>query len=148
MSDIVAVIAGRPVTVFETAVLFGSLVALLLAACLLAIWRIKAAGRRAAAEAAQSAVELEGQVSALLNAQSQMTGRMQAMAEMLGGRQAEMSKAVSERLDGMAHRIEINRWARPTRRNTHDNLKRLHERLAVLDAAQQNITDLTGQVTT
>ena len=62
MSDIVAVIAGRPVTVFEAAVLFGSLVALLLAACLLAIWRIKAAGRRAAAEAAQSAVELEGQV--------------------------------------------------------------------------------------
>ena len=146
MNDIVAVIAGRPVTVFEAASLFGILVALLLAACLLTIWRIKAAGRRAEAEAALRAVELEGQVGALLNAQSAMTGRMQAMAEMLGGRQAEMSRAVSERLDGMAHRM--NQSMGEATKNTHDNLKRLHERLAVLDAAQQNISDLAGQVTT
>ena len=71
---------------------------------------------------------------------------MQAMAEMLGGRQAEMSQAVSERLDGMTHRL--NQSMGEATKNTHDNLKRLHERLAVLDAAQQNITDLTGQVTT
>ena len=75
-----------------------------------------------------------------------MTGRMQAMAEMLGGRQAEMSRAVSERLDGMAHRM--NQSMGEATKNTHDNLKRLHERLAVLDAAQQNISDLAGQVTT
>jgi DNA recombination protein RmuC len=33
-------------------------------------------------------------------------------------------------------------------KHTQENLKKLHERLAVLDAAQKNITDLTGQVTT
>jgi DNA recombination protein RmuC len=33
-------------------------------------------------------------------------------------------------------------------KNTHEDLKRLHERLAVLDSAQQNISHLTGQVTT
>ena len=65
---------------------------------------------------------------------------------MLGGRQAELNRAVSERLDGMAHRM--NQSMGEATKNTHDNLKRLHERLAVLDAAQQNISDLAGQVTT
>ena len=67
---------------------------LLLAACLVGYWRAKAAGRRAAGGGgAARAVELEGRIGALLNAQSEMTGRMQAMAEMLGGRQAELSKS-------------------------------------------------------
>jgi DNA recombination protein RmuC len=75
-----------------------------------------------------------------------MTGRMAAMAEMLGTRQADMSRAVSERLDGMSHRLSQS--VGEATKNTHESLKGLHERLAVLDAAQQNISDLTGQVTT
>ena len=78
--------------------------------------------------------------------QAEMAGRMAAMAEMLGSRQAEMSRAVSERLDGLGHRL--NQSVGEASRNTHESLKNLHERLAVLDAAQQNISDLTGQVTT
>jgi DNA recombination protein RmuC len=65
---------------------------------------------------------------------------------MMGSRQADMSKAVSERLDGMTHRL--NQSVGEATKNTHESLKSLHERLAVLDAAQQNISDLTGQVTT
>ena len=71
---------------------------------------------------------------------------MQAMAEHLGGRQAELNRTLSERLDGMTHRL--NQSMGESTRTTHDNLKRLHERLAVLDAAQQNISSLAGQVTT
>ena len=74
-----------------------------------------------------------------------MTGRVQAMAEMLGGRQAELSQTVAERLDGLSHRL--NQSMGEASKNTHDSLKTLHERLAVLDAAQRNINDLTGQVT-
>jgi DNA recombination protein RmuC len=114
--------------------------------CLILLWRAGRAGRRAEADAAAQAAELEGQLGALLSAQSEMTGRMAAMAEMLGTRQADMSRVVSERLDGMSHRLSHS--VGEATKNTHESLKGLHERLAVLDAAQQNISDLTGQVTT
>ena len=144
MSEILFTAFGYPVTLGELA-LAGSGAAFLLV-CVLLIWRGSRAARRAQEEAAARAGELEAQLGALLSAQSAMTGRMQAMAEMMGSRQADMSKAVSERLDGMTHRL--NQSVGEATKNTHESLKSLHERLAVLDAAQQNISDLTGQVTT
>jgi DNA recombination protein RmuC len=138
------VLFDRPVTPAE-AMLAGG-VALFFVVALLLVWRSSRAGRRVQEEAAARAAELESQLGALLAAQSAMTGRMQAMAEMMGSRQADMSKAVSERLDGMTHRL--NQSVGEATKNTHESLKSLHERLAVLDAAQQNISDLTGQVTT
>lgn len=117
-----------------------------LAIALVSLWSLRRARRRAEADAAARAVELEGRVGTLLSAQAEMTGRMAAMAEMLGGRQAELNRSVSERLDGMGHRLSQSMGE--ATKNTHESLKGLHERLAVLDAAQQNISDLTGQVTT
>ncbi len=142
MDTITATIAGSPLAM--AAILIS--IALFLALCLAVLWRASRAGTQSEAEAATRAAELEGRIDSLLAAQSEMTGRMQAMAALLGSGQAEMSKALSERLDGMTHRIN-NSMGEATK-NTHENLKRLHERLAVLDAAQRNITDLTGQVTT
>ena len=146
MDNVLLVLGGRPVSVGEAAAAAIALAAIFLSLCLALLWRAGRARRRAEAEARARASEMEGQLGALLAAQSQMTGRMQAMAEMLGGRQAELSRAVSERLDGMSHRL--NQSVGEATRNTHESLKSLHERLAVLDAAQQNISDLTGQVTT
>ena len=135
-------IAGHPVAMAAGIVL----IALFLLLCLAVLWRAGRSRQRSEAEAAARAAELESHVNSLLSAQSEMTGRMQAMAELLGGGQAEMSKALSERLDGMTHRL--NKSMGEATKNTHENLKQLHERLAVLDVAQPNITDLTGQVTT
>jgi DNA recombination protein RmuC len=146
MNDPVLTIAGRAISAGEAFVAGGLFLGLFLFLTLFSLWRAGRAGRRLQAEAVARAFELEGQLGALLSAQSQMTGRMQAMTEFLGGRQAEMSRAVSERLDGMSHRL--NQSVGDSTRNTHESLKGLHERLAVLDAAQQNISDLTGQVTT
>lgn len=102
--------------------------------------------RRAASDAlaAERARELEGQIDALLRTQLEMTGRMQTMAEVFGSRQSELGKALLDRLDGMGHRI--GRSMADTTRDTHDNLKKLHERLAVIDRAQTTIADLSGQV--
>ena len=55
------------------------------------------------------------------------------------------SKALSERLDAVTHRI--GQSIQSTTQQTGDNLNRLNERLAVIDAAQKNITDLASQVT-
>src|SRR5690606_8444269 len=102
-------------------------------------------GRRAAEEmAAAHTRDLEARVSELLRLQSEMTGRMQTMAEVFGSRQSDMMRAVNERLDGIGHKL--GQTMADTTRNTHEGLRQLHERLAVIDRAQRTITDLSGQV--
>ncbi|WP_051631330.1 DNA recombination protein RmuC [Afifella pfennigii] len=103
-------------------------------------------GRRLAAEAGERAEEMRAEIAALLKTQAEMSGRMQSMAEIFGSRQSELNKHLSERLDGIGHRL--NQSVGEATKNTTDNLRRLHERLAVLDHAQKNISELAGQVTT
>src|SRR5215831_9838375 len=63
----------------------------------------------------------------------------------LAGRQAELHRAVNERLDSVTH--HLNQSMTTTRQHTVESLQRLNERLAVIDNAQRNITDLASQVT-
>src|SRR5262249_4990338 len=62
-----------------------------------------------------------------------------------GGRQAELSRMLAERLDAVTHRVGQSMEA--TTRHTVESLRHLHERLAVIDNAQKNLTDLASQVT-
>ena len=95
------------------------------------------------AEASRGA-ELETHVSELMRIQNELTGRMQTMAEVFGTRQSDLFKAVSERMDGMSHRLGQSMTEH--NKSTNDTLRALQERLAVIDTAQQNITQLSGQV--
>ena len=90
--------------------------------------------------------ELEERFSEMLRAQTETAVRMQAMGEALAGRQADMSRAVSERLDAVGHRV--GQSMEQTTLHTSESLRVLHERLAVIDNAHKNLTDLTTQVTT
>src|SRR5437879_9559500 len=67
------------------------------------------------------------------------------LGEALGGRQAELSRVLAERLDAVTHRI--GQSMETTTRHTVESLRHLHERLAVIDNAQKNLTDLSSQVT-
>jgi DNA recombination protein RmuC len=80
----------------------------------------------------------------LARLQTETATRVDAMREMLAGRQAELHRAVNERLDSVSH--HLNQSMSATREHTVDSLQRLNERLAVIDAAQRNISDLTTQV--
>ena len=71
--------------------------------------------------------------------------RLEAMMRMLGDRQSQLQHAVGERLDTVSHRLGES--LQKTTQNTTENLQKLHERLAVIDSAQKNITDLATQVT-
>jgi DNA recombination protein RmuC len=82
----------------------------------------------------------------MLRAQSEATGRVDAMGQALAGRQADMARAVNERLDSVTHRV--GQSMEQTTRNTMDSLRVLHERLGIIDNAHKNLTDLTSQVTT
>jgi DNA recombination protein RmuC len=82
----------------------------------------------------------------MLRAQAETSGRVQAMGDALVGRQSEMARVVNERLDSVTHRV--GQSMEQSTRNTMDSLRHLHERLAVIDNAHKNLTDLTTQVTT
>jgi DNA recombination protein RmuC len=88
----------------------------------------------------QSALEAEQRMTALLAAQTEMQGRIAAMAEVFGARQSELNQSISQRIDGMTHRLGTSITEQT--KATHENLRRLQERLAVIDTAQTNIVSL------
>ncbi|WP_035009005.1 DNA recombination protein RmuC [Bartonella vinsonii] len=95
-------------------------------------------------EIAERAREAQMQMETLLKTQAEMQGRMQTMAEIFGQRQAELNKSISEQLNGMT--TNLGQTLQVQTKSTYENLNRLQERLAVIDAAQNNIQSLTGQV--
>ena len=96
---------------------------------LLVIWLfVRAERSRAGLEA-----RLAGFAEAQIAAQAQ-----------LGQRLMDQERAVGERLDAVGRRVGDSLQQQSTR--TQETLTRLRERLAVMDEAQKNITDLSNQM--
>src|SRR3954471_6319674 len=85
------------------------------------------------------------QLVELARLQAETAVRIDGMRDMLAGRQAELHRAVNERLDSVAHHLSQSMTS--TRQHTVESLGKLNERLAVIDGAQKNITALASQVT-
>jgi DNA recombination protein RmuC len=81
----------------------------------------------------------------LARVQAETTARIEAMRDMLAGRQADLGRMVNERLDSVTH--YLGQSMHTTRQHTADSLQKLNERLVVIDGAQKNITELASQVT-
>ena len=146
MNEVLFTIGDLPVRAGLALIGIGTLALLLLLIITIAI---AISGRRRAELAlAQEtrADELEQRLSEMLSAQNEANGRVSAMGQALAGRQAEMARAVNERLDSVSHRV--GQSMEHTTRNTMDSLRVLHERLGIIDNAHKNLTELTSQVTT
>jgi len=98
-----------------------------------------------AARHAQRAADLETRLAEMVRVQADTAGRVHTMGETLSGRQAELARLVGERLDAVTHRL--GQSMTESGRHTTESLRHLHERLAVIDHAQKNLTDLASQVT-
>ena len=72
---------------------------------------------------------------------SELKVRLQTLAEISVTRHGELARAVNERLDRMTHRVGAD--LNETARKTNDSIGKLNERLAVIDTAQKNLTDLS-----
>jgi DNA recombination protein RmuC len=160
MDEIVIVAGSLNISLGEALAAAGAVAATLifgLAATILRLRRHAAAtaAEEAAREAAHAAIqaareaerdrELETRMAEFARAQAETAGRLQAMGESLAGRQAELARVVAERLDAVGHRV--GQSLEVSAKQTTDRLASLGERLALIDNAQKNITDLSTQVT-
>ncbi len=75
----------------------------------------------------------------------ELNTRVQQMGELLSKAQMQLQTTVNERLDNVSQRLGLSMQA--STQQTVENLNKLNERLAVIDNAQKNLTELTSQVT-
>ena len=126
--------------------LFAGLAALLLFGWLLlrAMRTSRMQQMKVLEEAQRRAQELESRLQDMSRTQGEITGQVRTMSDVLSNRQSELMRAVNERLDGMGQRL--NSSVSESSKGTQESLSKLQERLAVIDRAQTNITELSGQV--
>lgn len=124
--------------------LIGGALAALFMLVIVLLLRGASLRREQAEEASFRAEENEARMAELLKIQAEMQGRIAAMTEVFGARQSELNQTISQRLDGMSQRVSSTITEQT--KSTHENLQRLQERLAVIDAAQNNIQTLAKDV--
>jgi DNA recombination protein RmuC len=74
-----------------------------------------------------------------------LNARVQIMGELLARAQSQLQQTVHERLDAVTARLGES--MQNSTQHTAEHLQQLNARLAVIDNAQRNITDLASQVT-
>ncbi|HYF55133.1 MAG TPA: DNA recombination protein RmuC [Salinarimonas sp.] len=126
MSPPLLVAFGHPVTALGAALAGGVAAILLLLALVVLLLRSRRDLRDEAAAQAERAREVDDKLA-------ELTGRMQTMVEVFGSRQGDFARMLAERIDQGGQRQA-------------EHLSRLNERLAVIDAAQRKLSDLTGEV--
>jgi DNA recombination protein RmuC len=144
METVLFDIGGRPVTTLE--MLAGGLAVAVALLVIVFIIQLRASRQRAeeAADEARRAGEMERHIADMMRIQSEMTGRMQTMSEIFGTRTSDLARLLTERIDASSHRV--NQSMTETREKTEETLTKLGERLAVIDRAQTNITQLSSEI--
>lgn len=88
--------------------------------------------------------QLADTASTLAASQQQMMGRLNALSEQNARDREEMTRTLNERLDGVSKRLGDS--LQSTTEKTSKSLTELQTRLALIDQAQKNITELSSQV--
>ena len=143
-SDVTFPLFGHEVSAGVAIAAFAATLVLIVLLSVIAVMRNKRAAAEVAEVLSQQAMAAEMRLAEIVRAQSEMQGRMASMAEIFGTRQAELNKAINDRIDGMTNRLG-NSLSEQTKA-THENLRNLQERLAVIDTAQNNIQSLAKDV--
>ncbi|WP_315753806.1 MULTISPECIES: DNA recombination protein RmuC [unclassified Bradyrhizobium] len=146
LNPVVVIIGDLPIRASDALIGFGVLVLLLLVIIVAAVARSGRRGAELAAQQAMRADELEQRFGEMIRVQSEASGRVDAMAQLLAGRQVDLARSVNERLDAVTHRV--GQSMEQSTRHTMDSLRVLHERLGIIDNAHRDLSELTTQVTT
>lgn len=137
-------LGSTTITLGHALIVGAAVIVTLVALLVISVSRAARVQAELADESAVRAREADARLAEITRAQLEMQGRMGTIAEVFGARQAELNKAIGERLDGMTSRLGHSITEQT--KSTHENLAKLQERLAVIDTAQNNIQSLAGQV--
>jgi DNA recombination protein RmuC len=144
MEQVLLTIGERAITMGEAILAVAGLATLLLLGLMLAVLRGSRARVAEAAGLNERTRELDDKLAAIERLQAEMKGGVEVGLQSLDSRQSALARFVSERVEGLQHRV--SQGLAETAERTGDNLIKLNERLAVIDAAQRNLTDLTGEI--
>ena len=151
MDKVLFSLGDAPVTAETLALIGGGLCAVLLLALLVIALRQSRERRDALAQQAAEAeiaraknTELEHKLAGMLQGQYEMNARMQTMAQIFGDRTSDLMRAVNERIDAQGQRVGLALQETNTR--TSESLSALNERLAVIDRAQTNLSELSREM--
>jgi len=144
MDRVLFVLAGTPVRVLDVLLVGGGVALFLLTIVSIVLIRTSRARGAEAGAAAERQREMDDKMAELNLASAELAGRMQTVAEVLGSRQSDLARLVSERLDAVQHRV--GQGIEQAARTQGENLGRLNERLAVIDAAQTRLNGLAQEV--
>ena len=75
---------------------------------------------------------------------AEMAGQLRSFADQASSGQQHLARTLDERLDQVSHRV--GRGLNEQAERTHQSLKHLYERLAVIDTAQANLTQLSSEM--
>ncbi|MFL6930773.1 MAG: DNA recombination protein RmuC, partial [Xanthobacteraceae bacterium] len=145
MVETLFIVGDFIVTVGQALIALATLALILLVVVAVKLGRAARERRSEAAAEAVRSEQIEQRMASLARIQAETVGRLHSMGETFSGRQAELGRVVNERLDAVTHRLGQSMEA--TTRHTVESLRHLHERLAVIDNAQKNLTELSAQVT-
>jgi len=144
MDRILFILAGNPVRLLDVLLVGGAAALLLLVIVSIILIRTSKARVADAAVATERQREMDDKMAELNRASAELAGRMQTVAEVLGSRQSDLARLVTERLDSVQHRV--GQGIEQAARTQGENLGKLNERLAVIDAAQTRLNGLAQEV--
>ena len=144
MDRILFLVSGTPVRLLDALLVGAGAGLVLLAVVAIALIRSSRTHAAVTATAAERQREIDDKMAELNRASAELAGRMQTVAEVLGSRQSDLARLVSERLDAVGHRV--GQGIEQAAKSQGENLGKLNERLAVIDAAQTRLTGLAQEV--
>ncbi len=137
LDDIVLQLGSRSFTLFEILLAAGALALLLLFAAVVLAWRAQSGRGNALRDAEQRSSDLEIRLA-------ELSGALQGFATQAQSNQIHLQRTIDERLDMVGQRVGHGLTEQAER--TAQSLGVLNERLAVIDAAQRNLTTLSTEM--
>jgi DNA recombination protein RmuC len=137
LDEILLVVGSVPVTNGRLIVVATVLALLLLILSVTFAFRAGRVRRDDAFEAMRRTAEFELKLA-------ELSGSLRAFADQVASHDAHLARSLDERLDQVS--LRLGQGLSETAERTSQSLKNLNERLAVIDSAQRNITELSSQM--
>jgi DNA recombination protein RmuC len=137
LDSIVLIIGSRPISLLDIFTGMAVLALLLLVVCVVLMWRASRGNVNDQLEAQRRTSDMELRLA-------ELSGALQSFASQAQGNTVHLQRTLDERLDAVGQRVGVGLHEQAER--TALSLGQLNERLAVIDAAQKNITSLSTEM--